>query len=650
MLLVMAGFRAWFVLDYIPDGAPLVDFASAAILGLRFDLLVLAYLQIPITLWLVGASLLQSRGGPYRWLWSTRPYYFWSFFLSALIAGVDHGYYAYFQDHITVFAFGFIEDHTVGVLDMIWGMYPMVWISFGAIVFALLYFRFLNKALRIEGLSKTWPSRWTCFGISFLVFLITGIAARGSLGKFPLRARMASVSEHHFVNQSVLNGPFALKEALKVRAAESGRRRSIEDFGFSNPSDVFSELIGEPVAVTNLEDALAAISLRPRSGETIVPSLERPHVVIHVMESLGSYSLAFHSKDFPIAGAFGKYLPQGIFFERSLPTTNSTVGTISSMASGLPHLPGGAYLPQGSHSRKVIPTAPALAFQKAGYETNFLYGGNTTWRKLDQWLPKQGFFRVEGRQEIKSSLNLGVDDEAHFKVFDEHLFRYLYQKLKAAKKPQMYLVLTASNHGPYDIPSQATLPPLNPTLEYAARLLSPKVLSGRLIAFQYALNELGKWFDEMGKSGLLDNTLVVVTGDHNTMDITHFGPDELLNHYGVPIWFYANDDQLNNLRARSHIPAGHLNIFPTLMDCIGMEAPVLEPSLLSQKRLPFAMNGGAVGIDENGGFEFGPFGEQTWKWSSQDPLSLDPSEEVSRLPQRLNARLSATAFILNSIK
>ncbi len=646
MLAIMGAFRAWFVWDYISPTSPVGDLWKAFAKGLNFDIMVLGYLQIPVSLFLLANAFIQPKGGPQRSACIIRRYYLIGFFLLCFIGVVDHIYYSYFQDHLNVFAFGFLEDHTVGVVDMIWGMFPVIRISFAIALCLWLFHKGLQRTMQEERLPQHWASRLRSFGFAFLVLLCTAAAARGSLGKFPLRARMASVSEDNFINQSILNGPFALKEAIKVRLDEADAKPLLQDSVFQSASEAFSSLLGEAVKVDSLDQALQALGDRSTTYQAHKPS-QKPHIVIFLMESLGSQLFLLDSPEFPILGSFRNHLPSGKLFTRALPTTNSTIGTVTTFAAGLPHIPGRPYLSQGSFSRLEVSTAPARFFNKQGYETRFLYGGNTTWRKLNTWLPLQGFQKVEGREDVMAALQLNPSDEAHFKVFDEHLFHYIRTKIEAAKRPQLFLVLSATNHPPFDIPNAIDVVPTPAHLQ--EQFTGEGIPAGRLRGYHYAIDCLGNWMTEMQQAQLLDSCILAVTGDHNTMDITAYQDHEILAKYGVPIWFRGPSDFLEGLSAPSESIVGHMNIFPTLMTYLNPSHhfPTLEPSIQNLTPDSTAINNGVLLSTQDGVFHIGTFGDRSWRWASPASSFLQPSAAREQDLRALQAKLVSADLILN---
>lgn len=626
------------------------DWWQAALLGARFDLVVLAYVGGPAVLVLAIMLARGKPGGPARWLAFARHWFFWSFLTLALISLVDFSFYATFQDRLNVMVFGFFEDHTLAVLSMIWDLYPIPLVILTTLGFVMGLRWMLRRVFAPQSAPADWHARpWARWFAAAAVLFLTLAAARGSLGKFPLRARMASVSPSSFLNLSVLNGPFALKEALAARLAEGSADPLAQRLGFAKAGPAFAEWLGCADAEGfSLENALAALAAR--TPEPLNPDGPRPHVVLMLMESLGVHLVPHHSPAFPVLDRFGERWPEGWSWRRGLPEANSTVGTVSVMGSGLPNRPNTTYLPQSRLAQISFRTAPAAQFHAAGYETIFVYGGNTTWRKFDQFLPRQGFDRVEGLPAIHAALGLGEEGQAFWKTYDENLFAYLHQILRDAKRPVFLVVLTATNHPPFEWLERFGLPTLTPPPELAG-VLASSAPTGRLKGIQYSCRELGRWMDRLETDGLLDRTLLAVTGDHNTLDYASYHDGEKLDRWGVPLWLRVPEAWKPALSPDFDAPAGHLDLVATLMHLALPDRSwiCLGSSLLDPKRDARVMNESGLALSPEGAIQENTFGLRAFAWEGAQARGLrtvppSPNSEALRVWTR--ARLAGVDHLI----
>jgi phosphoglycerol transferase MdoB-like AlkP superfamily enzyme len=661
LLALLGGARIAFYFvhgDAAARPAERVDWAAAALLGARFDLLVLAYLALPALLVLVAMAVRGRAGGPARWLGFARHWFFWGSLLLALIALIDFCFYDFYQDRLNVMLFGFFEDHTTAVLGMMWDLYPVPEILLGAAAFVWGLKVALRRILAPAAAPPTWgASRKGAAGLAFLLLIAGAGAARGSLGKFPLRARMASVSPRAFVNLCVLNGPFALKEAVQARISEDSSPLAPR-LGFAEPAEAFASMLGLP-APGALDPAGALDMLRARTPaaparmRTESAPLPPPHVVLVLMESLGAQLMRYQCPEFDLLGGFARHLPDGIVFTRALPEANSTIGTITALATGLPNRPNTTYLSQSRWADTALPTAPAGFFAGSGYDTLFLYGGHASWRRVDRFLPHQGFAQVEGLPAIHAALGLGEDDQAYWKTFDENTFRYLRERLRAAERPLYVVVLTATNHPPFEWLERFALPPLEPPAALRESLKAGAV-EGRLRGTQYSMHHLGRFLDGLAEDGTLERTIVSVTGDHNTFDYASYGDGQTLDRFGVPIWLRVPESWRPAALPDLTAPVGHLDLMATLMHLAlpagawhgfgtSVYDPAREPRVFHQEETE------SWSLGRAGAVQVGALGTRTWSFDPLDERRLVPSPSRAAheaLVRWARARLAAADHMI----
>jgi len=220
----------------------------------------------------------------------------------------------------------------------------------------------------------------------------------------------------------------------------------------------------------------------------------------------------------------------------------------------------------------------------------------------------------------------------------------------------MFLVLTATNHPPFDPPEFGSRNELVVPSRLAQNLDGGGVVAGRLNAYRYSMECVGDWLSKLESSGLLERTAVALTGDHNTMDISSFSGSDLLDQYGVPLWFFLPSQGYENLPEVLPTPAGHLNIYPTLMHALGISDgfPSLERSLLEQSTDAVAINAGQLVISNHGAFESGKFGDKFLQWEETDSRTLsisdDPSTEKAGLKRSLQARMVIAEYLIGMAK
>ncbi len=66
----------------------------------------------------------------------------------------------------------------------------------------------------------------------------------------------------------------------------------------------------------------------------------------------------------------------------------------------IPHRPGSFAFSQSIYKQTSFKYTPAFLYDKAGYETTFIYGGDLTWRNLGNFVKYQGYQNIEGKINI----------------------------------------------------------------------------------------------------------------------------------------------------------------------------------------------------------------------------------------------------------
>jgi phosphoglycerol transferase MdoB-like AlkP superfamily enzyme len=123
------------------------------------------------------------------------------------------------------------------------------------------------------------------------------------------------------------------------------------------------------------------------------------------------------------------------------------------------------------------------------------------------------------------------------------------------------VVLTLSNHSPFNLPQVPGLSPITAGGEQ----------NKRLNGIHYADWALGQFMKAARQSSWFDETLFVLVGDHG------FGlPPNLtevsLLHMHVPLLFYG-PGILGEGRETRHTVAGQLDILPTIVGLVGLKVP-----------------------------------------------------------------------------
>jgi len=658
LLLIMAGFRAAFVLRYAhPEvwSHFLGDLPAAFAAGLLHDLRVVLLLLLPPTL-----SLLWMRGAAReRWRKWLRIMFWWSF---AGVAGVltllvsDFMFYAFYTSHLSVLAYGFLEDDLISVIVGAWKNHPFLIYTAVILAAAWLLGRVLlrlwspERALRARGArghsgdaEPRLNAQLTLHVLAIVLLLSWSFSSTDSMSE--------DLPASGFVHQVPANGVESLAEAVWIRLTEEPFSVAARYSYAGKREQALQDFTGLPIADEPAATALSLLPLQPMLPRP--PEGPPPHVVLVVMESFNTHLLRWQSADFDLLGPLESYWERGWFFPRFLPSDNGSAGSILSLIVNLPYRPGTKQLSQSNLRDHVFPTSAARAFADRGYEPRFLYGGPLEWRKLGPFLPPQGFVEAAGQAQILHELGLDPDlANGEWGVWDEHLFAAAERRLREATAPQFLILFTTTHHPPHELPWDAQLPTLIPPQALLERAdgLDP-LQRAQLRTYQYACHELGKFLGRLEEDGLLDRTVVAATGDHTMGMGIPFAASEVLLERAVPLFVLAPDRIAAAFKPELLRPGSHKDVIPTLLHLAGGAGEGyrgIGSSMLDEAADPYGYNPGglligrrAVTLEVQGGLE-----AMTWAGDGIELVPATEGPEHRELMRRHRAGMALTDWIL----
>ncbi|MDQ3440433.1 MAG: LTA synthase family protein, partial [Planctomycetota bacterium] len=255
---------------------------------------------------------------------------------------------------------------------------------------------------------------------------------------------------------------------------------------------------------------------------------------------------------------FNKICADGVLFKRAFSSgTHTHQGVFSTMLS-FPNLPGHEYLMDDVGSNQPFLGLPTL-LKQSGYQTLFLYNGNLAWDNMEGFFRKQGIDTFVGGDAFDDS----VAKDAVWGVSDKDLFARANDEFDraSAKGPFFSLVLTLSNHPPFDLPKPL---PFESTTSMGE-------LNKRIDGLRYADWAIGQFIAEAKRRAYFDNTLFVFVGDHGFHVDPKLTPAHLLYHH-VPLLFYAPGLIEQRGVVRDEV-VGQVNVAPSILALLDLNPP-----------------------------------------------------------------------------
>ncbi|WP_237910986.1 LTA synthase family protein [Aliarcobacter butzleri] len=542
-----------------------LDILKAMFLGFRVDLTVIGYLQIIPTITLVIFYYLKKERVN-KFLDSFLIYYiFICYFIVTILLCADFGFYSYFKDHINVLFFGLFEDDTSALLETFWENYNVfsilaIFFIYLIILFFLIKNIFSKKSKEISsffGLKNPW--------LIFLILLVFNfLIIRGTLGMYPLGKMIPNVSTNEYINKISQNGVRAFITAYGHKKEFSSRSYDlIKETGFKDNIEEAFEIHkkNQNIDKTNL---LNNITYSTKKVDN-----EDYNVVIIMVESFGMPILKYQSKEFDIMGNLKKHFDEDILFTNIISEGDGTISSLEALLLNIPYRPNAFPFSQSTYKQTKFDYTAAFLYNKAGYETTFIYGGDLTWRDLGNFVKFQGYKNVEGKQDIFNSLEITKSKDEYFHpwgIFDEYLYKHILEKLENSKQKEFIVALSTNNHPPYNVPNDY----ISKSLIYSENLKNHitgdfNLAQQRFKSYAYALDSLGKFLDEFKQSRFKDNTIIVITADNNTVEgIMKYDDNPTFTSKNIPIYFYLPKKLKDKLDIDTTVAGSQKDIFPTL--------------------------------------------------------------------------------------
>jgi lipoteichoic acid synthase len=210
----------------------------------------------------------------------------------------------------------------------------------------------------------------------------------------------------------------------------------------------------------------------------------------------------------------------------------------------------------------------SLAWQlkKNGYYTAAHHGNRQTF-----W-NRNVMYETEGYDEFYDLSDYENDEIIAMGLSDKSFLRQTVEKLKNFKKPYFSFIVTITSHFPFGATQQYGDFPVG---EYEGT-----VLGDYLKAIHYTDKQLGMFLDELKKSGIMDESIVMLYGDHSAIPqkdadllyqytkITDKNDFQWQKLQKVPFMIHFPEDQYKGV---SSLYTGQIEIYPTIANLFNLD-------------------------------------------------------------------------------
>ena len=537
---------------------------KAFVMGFRFDLSVLAYINVPIVLLLIICLLLRSINF-FKSITVFCKYYF-TIVLSLLffVIIIDFGFFSYFKDHYNFLIFGLFEDDTIALIKTILCDYRVYFLVLIFIVLCIIFYKiskWTSKELLFnERIINTlyWKNS-SKFFVIIAIMAINFICARGSFSMFPLGLFYSQISPDYFINKLCVNPIHPLADTIYYKIKSSKNSVDLREVFKYDDSKIIEDLkfLNTNKDIKKAEDIYIKTTRQNESVKNL-----KPNVILIIMEGMGEIPINYNSKNFNVLGELEQHFKKDTVFYNFLPSGSISIQAVETTILNIPQRPLVNQITQTQNATKKYISSAVLPYKKAGYEIVSIYGGSMTWRDLEGFFKTQGFDKIlsEGNVQLgkKDKHAWGISDKQFFKMIEEELFD------ESTEKPKFIYAMSTGAHPPYKTPADYKPLPLQIPQDIA-NIMSKKDFNNKAIfeLYQVANRELAKFISDIKNSKFAQNTIIAVTGDHNLRELADCKKEDMFLRYAVPFYLYI-PKELQNKKIDTSILGSHLDIMPTL--------------------------------------------------------------------------------------
>ena len=397
------------------------------------------------------------------------PYYIIASLLVAVVFVVDMGLYPFWGFKLDASIFLYLDSPKEAMASVSLGF---ILVRVLAMLMLTSFYIWLMYKVTPKKLEATRRKVLGTLGM-LLVGGILFIVIRGGVTESTSNVGQVYFSSNQFLNHSAVNPCFSLLSSM-------GKSKD-----FASEFNFFEE-------EARAEWFEGLYPTMDGDSITSVLDINRPNILLILMEGFGGAFIEPLGGLPDVAPNLNRLSEEGVFFTRCYANSFRTDrGTVSAL-SGYLGLPTVSIMKVPTKSR----TLPAISegLVKAGYQTDFLYGGDINFTNMKSYLLSKGYQKLTADTDFslaeRNSNVWGVNDD----ITSEWLLEEL-KKRSEADGPWFTTYLTLSSHEPFEVPYNH---------------LEEKIPN----AFAYTDDCLGKLIEGLKQTSLWENLLIVCMPDH----------------------------------------------------------------------------------------------------------------------------------------
>jgi phosphoglycerol transferase MdoB-like AlkP superfamily enzyme len=382
-----------------------------------------------------------------------------------------------------------------------------------------------------------------------LLLLCVGLI-RSTLDHRPVNPSTVALSTDPLVNDLALNSSYTV-----LYAAYETRHEAEGGFRYAPIDD--EEAVAEVRAAMMIAPEDFSSDQFPTLHRQAVPDkgATRKNLVMIIEESLGAEFVGSLG-GLDLTPNLDSLAHDGIWFENLYATGTRSVRGLEAVVTGFTPTPARSVVKLQKSQRGFFTLAQFL--RDAGYETSFIYGGESQFDKMRRFFVNNGFEHIVDEGDYEHPVFTGS-----WGVSDEDLFHRAHETFSEPhEKPFFSLVFTSTNHSPFQFP------------DGRIELFDDEKNTVNN-AVKYADYALGNFFQAARKSDYWDDTVFLIVADHNSRV---YGSEVVpVDRFHIPGLILGG-----SIEPATFTPvASQIDLGPTLLSLIGVggEHPMIGRDL-----------------------------------------------------------------------
>ncbi|MBQ6820558.1 MAG: LTA synthase family protein [Clostridium sp.] len=292
--------------------------------------------------------------------------------------------------------------------------------------------------------------------------------------------------------------------------------------------------------------------------------LEGKNLLVIQVESLESFIVGKEVNGQKITPVIDELINTGLYFPNIYEQVNEGTSSDSDLminTSMFPLRRGSTFFRYPSTKYNSLPNL----LEEMNYETIAIHPDKGSFWNYVNGLTGIGF------DEFIDYYSFNIDEVIGLGLSDESYFRQVVPMLKELQEPFYAFTVTLTSHGPFDLPEEKRVLNLNDEL-------NKNEIGGYFESIKYTDSQIGLFLELLDSEGLLDNTVVVIEGDHTGIHKYYNSSIESLStkedwyldngEHTVPFLIWSKD--MKEGKTFDTI-GGQVDIMPTLLYLLGVD-------------------------------------------------------------------------------